>query len=50
VIPEAVSEGIEDFITQANSGTSLLFAEVLTSLVLDRTVQRLIAQKQALGA
>lgn len=49
VIPEAVSEGIEDFITQANSGTSLLFAEVLTSLVLDRTVQRLIAQKQALG-
>jgi DNA-binding transcriptional MocR family regulator len=50
VVPEAVSEGIEDFITQANSGTSLLFAEVLTSLVLDGTVQRLIAQKQALGS
>lgn len=48
-VPEAVSEGIEDFITQANSGTSLLFAGVLTSLVLDGTVQRVIAEKQVLG-
>lgn len=49
VVPEALSQGIEDFITQDNSGTSLLFAGVLTSLVLDGSVQRLIAEKQALG-
>ena len=49
MVPDVFSEGIEDFITQANSGTSLLFAEVLTSLVLDGTVCRLIAEKQALG-
>lgn len=48
-VPEAVSEGVEDFIAQANSGTSLLFAGVLTSLVLDGTVQRVIAEKQVLG-
>jgi DNA-binding transcriptional MocR family regulator len=48
-VPGSLSDGIEDFITQANSGTSLLFAGVLTSLVLDGTVTRLIAQKQALG-
>ena len=48
-VPGSVSDGIEDFITQANSGTSLLFAGVLTSLVLDGTVKRLIAQKQTLG-
>ena len=48
-VPASLSDGIEDFITQANSGTSLLFARVLTSLVLDGTVKQLIAQKQALG-
>ena len=48
-VPEAVSEGVEDFLAQANGGTSLLFAGVLTSLVLDGTVQRVIAEKQVLG-
>jgi DNA-binding transcriptional MocR family regulator len=48
-VPEAVSDGVEDFIAQANGGTSLLFAGVLTSLVLDRTVQRVIVEKQVLG-
>lgn len=49
VVPEACAEGIEESISQVNSGTSVLFAEVLTSLVLDGSVQRLIAGKQALG-
>jgi DNA-binding transcriptional MocR family regulator len=49
VVPDALSDGIEEFITQANSGTSLLFAEVLTSLVLDGTVRRLVTEKQTLG-
>jgi DNA-binding transcriptional MocR family regulator len=48
-VPDAFADGLEDFVSQVNSGTSLLFAEVLTSLVLDGTVQRLIAEKQALG-
>ncbi|MFY9804897.1 MAG: PLP-dependent aminotransferase family protein [Candidatus Acidiferrales bacterium] len=48
-VPEGLSDGIEDFIEQGNSGTSLLFAEVLTSLMLDGTVQQIIAEKQVLG-
>jgi DNA-binding transcriptional MocR family regulator len=36
-------------IAQVNSGTSPLFGEVLTSLILDGTVARFIAEKQALG-
>ena len=48
-VPEAFAHGLEDFVSHVNSGTSLLFAEVLTSLVLDGTVQQLIAEKQALG-
>src|SRR5271170_7352181 len=49
VIPERLSANAEDLIAQVNGGTSHLFAEALTSLVLDGTVSRLIAEKQALG-
>lgn len=49
VVPEAFANGLDDLVSQVNSGTSLLFAGVLTSLVLEGTVQRLIAEKQALG-
>jgi DNA-binding transcriptional MocR family regulator len=49
LIPERFSANAEDLIAQINSGISLLFAEALTSLVLDGTVPRLIAEKQALG-
>lgn len=48
-VPEAFADGLEDLVSQVNSGTSLLFAEVLTSLVLDGTVRRVIAEKQAVG-
>jgi DNA-binding transcriptional MocR family regulator len=49
LIPERLSANAEDLIAQINSGISLSFAEALTSLVLDGTVPRLIAEKQALG-
>jgi DNA-binding transcriptional MocR family regulator len=49
LIPERLSHGVEELIAQVNSGTSLLFAEALTSLILDGTVAQLIAEKQALG-
>ncbi|MGA7853507.1 MAG: PLP-dependent aminotransferase family protein [Candidatus Acidiferrales bacterium] len=48
-VPDTFAEGLDDFVSQVNSGTSLLFADVLTALVHDGTVQRLIAEKQALG-
>jgi DNA-binding transcriptional MocR family regulator len=49
VIPERLSANAEDLIAQVSSGISHLFAEALTSLILDGTVARLIAEKQALG-
>ena len=49
LIPERLCANAEILIAQLNSGTSLLFAEALTSLILDGTVSRLIAEKQALG-
>ena len=49
LIPERLSANAENLIAQLNSGTSLLFGEALTSLILDGTVSRLIAEKQALG-
>jgi DNA-binding transcriptional MocR family regulator len=49
LIPERLSANTEELIAQVNSGTSLLFGEALTSLILDGTVSRLIAEKQALG-
>jgi DNA-binding transcriptional MocR family regulator len=49
LMPERLSANAENFIAKVNSGTSLLFAEALTSLILDGTVSRLIAEKQALG-
>ncbi len=49
LIPERLSANAENVIAQVNGGISLLFAEALTSLVLDGTVARLIAEKQALG-
>jgi DNA-binding transcriptional MocR family regulator len=49
LIPERLSANAEDLIAQVNSGVSLLFAEALTGLVVDGTVARLIAEKQALG-
>jgi DNA-binding transcriptional MocR family regulator len=49
LIPERLSANAEDLIAQLCSGISHLFAETLTSLILDGTVARLIAQKQALG-
>jgi DNA-binding transcriptional MocR family regulator len=49
VVPESLSDGMEEVIALTNSGTSILFATVLTSLILDGTVARLIADKQALG-
>jgi DNA-binding transcriptional MocR family regulator len=49
LIPERLSANAGDLIAQINSGISLSFAEALTSLVLDGTVPRLIAEKQALG-
>jgi DNA-binding transcriptional MocR family regulator len=49
LIPEGLSANAEALIAQLNSGTSHLFGEVLTSLILDGTVSRLIAEKQALG-
>jgi DNA-binding transcriptional MocR family regulator len=48
--PESLAASAEDLIAQTKSGTSLLFAEALTSLILDGTVSRLIAEKQALGS
>jgi len=49
LIPERLCAGAEELIAQANSGTSRMFGETLTSLVLDGTVSRLISEKQALG-
>src|SRR5580693_3533420 len=49
LIPERLSADAEDLIAQINSGVSLRFAEALTSLILDGSVPRLIAEKQALG-
>ena len=49
LIPERLCAGAEELIAQVNSGISLLFGEALTSLILDGTVLRLIAEKQALG-
>jgi DNA-binding transcriptional MocR family regulator len=49
LIPERLSANAEDLIAHVNGGTSHLFAEALTSLILDGTVARLIAEKQALG-
>ena len=49
LIPERLCKGAEELIAQVNSGTSPLFGEVLTSLILDGTVARFIAEKQALG-
>jgi DNA-binding transcriptional MocR family regulator len=49
LIPEGLSANAEEVIAQVNSGTSPLFAEALTSLILDGTVARLTAEKQALG-
>jgi DNA-binding transcriptional MocR family regulator len=49
LIPERLPVNAEDLIAQINSGISHSFAEALTSLVLDGTVARLIAEKQALG-
>jgi len=49
LIPERLSANADDLIAEVNSGISLSFAEALTSLVLDGTVPRLIAEKQALG-
>jgi DNA-binding transcriptional MocR family regulator len=49
LIPERLSANAESLIVQLNSGTSLLFGESLTSLILDGSVSRLIAEKQALG-
>jgi DNA-binding transcriptional MocR family regulator len=49
LIPERLSANAENVIAQLNSGTSLLFGDALTSLILDGTVSRLIAEKQALG-
>lgn len=49
LIPERLSANAADLIARVNSGTSLLFAESLTSLILDGTVSRLVAEKQALG-
>jgi DNA-binding transcriptional MocR family regulator len=49
LIPERMCEGAEELIAKVNSGTSVLFADALTSLILDGTVPQLIAEKQALG-
>ena len=49
LIPERLCESAEELIRKLNSGTSVLFADALTSLILDGTVSRLIAEKQALG-
>ena len=49
LLPEHLSAKAEDLIAKVNSGTSHLFAEALTSFILDGTVSRLIAEKQALG-
>lgn len=49
VVPESVSEDIEHLISLTNSGTSILFGEVLTSLILNGVVAKLIAEKRALG-
>jgi DNA-binding transcriptional MocR family regulator len=49
LIPERLCKGAEELIAQTNSGTSPVFGEVLTSLILDGTVARFITEKQALG-
>ena len=49
VIPERLSTGSGELIAQVNSGTSHVFAEILTSFILDGTLSGLIAEKQALG-
>jgi DNA-binding transcriptional MocR family regulator len=49
LIPERLCKGAEELIAQVDSGISPLFGEVLTSLILDGTVARFIAEKQALG-
>ncbi len=49
VIPERLSAGAGELIAQVNSGTSHVFAEILTSFILDGTLSGLIAEKQALG-
>ncbi|MGB6264448.1 MAG: PLP-dependent aminotransferase family protein [Candidatus Acidiferrales bacterium] len=47
--PERLACGVEDVIEQSSSGTSILFAVALTSMILDGSAARLIAEKQALG-
>jgi DNA-binding transcriptional MocR family regulator len=49
LIPERMCANAEILIVRLKSGTSLLFGEALTSLILDGTVSRLIAEKQSLG-
>jgi DNA-binding transcriptional MocR family regulator len=49
LIPERLYASAEELIAQVKSGTSHFFGDVLTSLILDGTVSRLIAEKQALG-
>src|SRR5271156_7228884 len=49
LIPECLCANAEVLIARLNSGTSLLFGEALTSLILDGTVSKLVAEKQALG-
>jgi DNA-binding transcriptional MocR family regulator len=49
MIPERLCASAEELIARVNGGISLSFAEALTSLLLDDTVARLIAEKQALG-
>jgi DNA-binding transcriptional MocR family regulator len=49
LIPERLAANAEELIAQVKSGVSPLFAGALTSLLLDGTVARLTAEKQALG-
>jgi DNA-binding transcriptional MocR family regulator len=49
LIPECLCANAEVLIARLNSGTSLLFGEALTSLILNGTVSKLVAEKQALG-
>src|SRR5277367_6962913 len=48
LIPECLCANAEVLIARLNSGTSLLFGEALTSLILDGTVSKLVTEKQAL--
>src|SRR5271156_3541337 len=49
LIPECLCANAEDLIARVNSGITHLFADALTSLILDDTVSKLVAEKQALG-